>query len=101
MKTEITEEKIKEKLKECVDPEIGLNVIDLGLIYKINIENNKVFIEMTLTTPMCPFAFMVVNCVEEKVKEIEGVKDVKINIVFNPPWTPERMSEEARKKLGL
>jgi len=97
----ISIEKVKEKLKECIDPETGLSVIDLGLIYNISIEENKVVIEMTLTTPFCPYGFMIVSCVEEKVKEINGVKDVKINLVFNPPWSPEKMSKEARKKLGL
>jgi metal-sulfur cluster biosynthetic enzyme len=101
MKAQISEEKIKEKLKECVDPETSLNVIDLGLIYKINIEQSNVIIDMTLTSPFCPFAFSIVSCVEEKAKEVEGVKKVKINIVFDPPWKPEMMSEEARKKLGL
>jgi metal-sulfur cluster biosynthetic enzyme len=97
----IKEEEIKEKLKECIDPELGLSVLDLGLIYKIDIEGNNVVIDMTLTTSICPLSFLIVNCVEEKIKEVDGVKKVKVNIVFNPPWTPERMSEEARRKLGL
>ncbi|MGB9703378.1 MAG: metal-sulfur cluster assembly factor [Candidatus Micrarchaeia archaeon] len=97
----INKEEIIKKLKECADPEIGINVVDLGLIYKVSINNNEVVIDMTLTSPFCPLAFMITNCVEEKVKEIEGVKNVKINIVFEPPWKPEMMSKEARKKLGL
>lgn len=98
---EVKKEDVLEKLKECIDPEIGLSVIDLGLVYDIKIQKDKVVLTMTMTTPTCPFAYMIFNEVESKLREIKGVKDVKINLTFNPPWSPERMSKEARSKFNL
>jgi len=96
----ITKKKIIEALKEVVDPELGLNVIDLGLIYDIKVEKEKVFVKMTLTSSFCPMSQFLVNEVENKIKEI-GAKDVKVQVVFKPPWSPERMSKKARKLLGF
>ncbi|NPA75975.1 MAG: metal-sulfur cluster assembly factor [Euryarchaeota archaeon] len=98
----VTEEEVKRALKSAVDPEFGLSVIDLGLIYDLKIiDNSKVYILMTLTTPMCPLANAIVADVYQKAKEVPGVEDVDIELTFEPPWTPDRMSPEARKLLGI
>jgi metal-sulfur cluster biosynthetic enzyme len=88
-------------LKKCYDPEIGVSLVDLGLIYDVQINKDKVNIKMTLTSPGCPMHSFMINDVEENVKKLKGVKDVKIELVWNPPWTPDRMSKEVRKKLGI
>ncbi|MBI5465516.1 DUF59 domain-containing protein [Candidatus Gottesmanbacteria bacterium] len=101
MKNEkLTKELVIKKLKEVVDPEIGVNIVDLGLIYEIKVDKGNVNILMTLTTPGCPLAAMFNQEVARKVKELKGVKKVKVDLTFDPPWTPDKMSEEARKKLG-
>jgi metal-sulfur cluster biosynthetic enzyme len=98
----VTEEEVRRVLKTVVDPEFGLSVIDLGLIYELKIiDGKKVYIKMTLTTPMCPLANVIVADVYQRVKEIPGVEDVDIELTFDPPWTPDMMTPEARKLLGL
>jgi metal-sulfur cluster biosynthetic enzyme len=96
----ITEQNVREALKECYDPEIPLNVLDLGLIYNIRLDNNAIEIDMTLTAPGCPMHTMISKGIEEKVRQIDGVNDVKVNVIWDPPWTPERISEEGKKILG-
>lgn len=93
-------EKILEKLREVVDPEIGVNIVDLGLIYEINVDGGNVRILMTLTTPGCPMAAGFTQEVERKIRQIKGVKKVRVDLTFDPPWIPDKMSKEARKKLG-
>ncbi len=97
----VSDEEVRRVLKTAVDPEFGLSVIDLGLIYELKIEDDKVYIKMTLTTPTCPLANVIVADVYQKVKEIPGVKDVDIELTFDPPWSPDMMTPEARKLLGL
>jgi len=94
-------EKILEKLKDCYDPEIPVNIVDLGLIYEIKIENKKAKIKMTLTNPFCPVLDALIYCVKQKACEVKGIEDAEVEIVFDPPWTPDKMSKEAKKKLGL
>ena len=95
------EEIIKEICK-IYDPEIPVNIYELGLIYDVKIsDDNDVMIEMTLTSPNCPVAESLPLEVEEKVRKISGINDVKVNIVFEPPWTKEMMSEEAKLELGM
>ena len=95
------EEIIKEICK-IYDPEIPVNIYELGLIYDVKIsDDNDVMIEMTLTSPNCPVAESLPLEVEEKVGEIDEINDVKVNIVFEPPWTKEMMSEEAKLELGM
>ena len=95
------EEIIKEICK-IYDPEIPVNIYELGLIYDVKIsDDNDVMIEMTLTSPNCPVAESLPLEVEEKVRKINGINDVKVNIVFEPPWTKEMMSEEAKLELGM
>lgn len=96
------ETKIVEMLRTVFDPEIPVNVYDLGLIYKIEVaENNDVSIDMTLTAPNCPAADFIIEDVKMKVESVENIGEVKINLVFEPEWDKEMMSEEAKLELGL
>ena len=95
-------EKIVEKICEIYDPEIPVNIYELGLIYDIQVsEDCDVEIEMTLTSPNCPVAETLPIEVEEKVKVVEEVRNVKVNITFDPPWDKDMMSEEAKLELGM
>ena len=95
----VTKDKIIETLKECYDPEIPINVIDLGLIYDIRIEDDIVHIKMTLTSPHCPLANFLAEDIKQKIEKINGVKKAEVEIVWDPPWTPERISQEAKETL--
>lgn len=96
------ENKVVEVLKTIYDPEIPVDVFELGLIYEVNIDEDKnVSIDMTLTSPNCPVAETMPKEVEEKVTAIEGVNSTKVNIVFDPPWDKDMMSEEAKLELGF
>ena len=97
----VTQKQVEEKLKEVLDPEIGISILDLGLVYEIKIDGDDVSVLMTLTTPGCPMAAMFDQEVIRKVKEIKNVKKVKVEITFDPPWTPEKMTKEAKKKLKM
>ena len=93
---------IVDELRKVHDPEIPVNIYDLGLIYRIDIaDNGDVAVEMTLTAPACPVAGMMPVMVEDAVKKVEGVGAVKVELVWDPPWAPDRMSEEARLELGM
>ncbi len=99
---EITEETVREKLKEVIDPEIGVDVVNLGLIYDIKVRpDGTVYVKMTMTTPGCPLTMWILRAVEEKVLEIPSVKDAEIELTFDPPWTPDRISPEYKKRLGI
>jgi FeS assembly SUF system protein len=94
--------KIVEALKTCFDPEIPVNIYEMGLIYNIDIQPTGIVqIRMTLTSPACPAAGSLPPEVRWKVQEVPGVKDAKVEIVWDPPWTKERMSEAARLQLGI
>ena len=95
-------EKIVSEIKKIYDPEIPVNIYELGLIYKIEIiETNKVIIEMTLTTPNCPVAESLPKMVKDNILSVEGVSDVDLKLVWSPPWTKDRMSEAAKLELNL
>lgn len=97
-----TEERIVTMLKTVYDPEIPVNVYDLGLIYKVDIDDNgHATIEMTLTAPNCPAADFILEDVRMKVESVEGVKSVMVNLVFEPEWDKDMMSEEAKLELGF
>jgi len=83
-----------------VDPELGINVVDLGLIYDVEVEENRIVVDMTLTTPACPLAALLPAQVEEVLRERFTGYDVEVNLVWEPRWTPERMSKEAREMFG-
>lgn len=97
-----TEEQIREALKKVNDPELGQNIVDLGLVYNIFIDADEGFVnvEMTLTSMGCPAAGEIVRQATEAVKSVEGVKDAEVNLVWNPPWKPEMMAEELRWIFG-
>lgn len=98
----ITEEMVYNKLKEVIDFEIGLDVVSLGLVYEIKIdENDNVYVLMTMTTPMCPLAGLILQDAETKLREIEGINDVKVELTFDPPWTPDRVDPSVRAQLGI
>lgn len=97
----ITEEEVMEVLKQCYDPEIPVNVVDLGLIYNVSIEDGTVDVEMTLTAPGCPMHTLIARDVKQKLESIPGLKKANVKVVWDPPWTPDRLSEEAKKILGL
>jgi metal-sulfur cluster biosynthetic enzyme len=88
-------------LRTCNDPEIPLNIVDLGLIYGVRIENDRVAVQMTLTTQGCGMGGHISQDAEEKILALPGVQDAKVEIVWDPPWTPEKISPEGRKTLGL
>ena len=89
-------------LKTVYDPEIPVDIYELGLIYKVDVADNKdVTIDMTLTAPGCPVAGEMPGMVSEAVKKVKGVGEVTVNMTFDPPWTPERMSEEAKLELNM
>ena len=94
--------KVIEAVKKIYDPEIPVNIYELGLIYKIDVdEKNKVNVDMTLTSPNCPVAESLSNEVKENIKKVEGVSDVNLNLVWEPPWDKDKMSEAAKLELNL
>jgi len=95
-------DQIEEVLRTVHDPEIPVNIMELGLVYEIKInEGGKVKITMTLTAPACPVAGEIIMEVESKVRAIEGVSDVHVHLTFDPPWTRDMMTEEAKLELGF
>jgi len=96
----ITEDKVMESLKEVIDPELGLNIVDLGLIYDVRIGGDKVAVKMTLTAPGCPLHETISGWVRSKLEGLKGVNDAKVEVVWDPPWHPTMMAEEARKRFG-
>ena len=102
----LSEDQVREELKKVIDPELFVNIVDLGLIYEVSIEEqeeggNKVQIEMTMTSPMCPAGPQLVGNSKQVLGQLEEVNDVEVKIVLDPPWTPDRMSEDARDQLGI
>ncbi|MGJ8453922.1 metal-sulfur cluster assembly factor [Pseudothermotoga sp. U03pept] len=98
----VTKEQVMEALSNVIDFELGLDVVSLGLVYGVDVDQEgNVTVTMTMTTPACPLAGMILQDAEDKVRQLEGVKDVKVNLTFDPPWSPEMMNEELRKRFGL
>jgi len=100
---EINEAEIMDALHECYDPEIPVNIVDLGLVYDVDINNDAglVHITMTLTAIGCPMAGEVIEEVEMRVGQVENVKSCKVDLTFDPPWSTERMTEDAKWELGM
>jgi metal-sulfur cluster biosynthetic enzyme len=96
-----TVEEVREALTNVIDPELGLDFVELGLVYEVEVEGEEVFITFTLTSPGCPIGPQVTEQMEEFVGELDDVSRVYPKMVFTPPWTPEMMSEDARFALGF
>ena len=101
MAEELTTEAVYESLKTVFDPEIPVNVVDLGLIYDVQVTKGDVYVQMTLTFPGCGMGPFIAQQAEWAIQDVEGVEDVEIELVFDPPWSPDLISEEARSQLGI
>ena len=94
-------EKIIDEIKKIYDPELPVNIYDLGLIYDVKVEENKAKIKMTLTTPNCPVAESLPKEVKEGAMQVEGIEDVELELVWDPPWSKDMMSDAAKLELNL
>ena len=97
----VDERQVIEKLRNCIDPELGINIVDLGLIYSVGIDDSRVNVLMTLTTPGCPLDSYFVRDITDKLKTLNGVKGVSVDFTFDPPWSPAKMSTESNDLLGF
>lgn len=102
----ISEEIIREELKKVIDPELFVNIIDLGLVYEVTVAEtpeakSNISIQMTMTSPMCPAGPQMIANSKQVLSAVEGVGEVEIKIVLDPPWSPDRMTDEARDQLGI
>jgi metal-sulfur cluster biosynthetic enzyme len=97
----VTVDEVTDALREVIDPELGLDFVELGLIYGVEVDQGSVHVTYTLTSPGCPIGPQVAEQIDEFVSEIDGVSDVHSEMTFTPPWTPERMSEDAKFALGF
>jgi metal-sulfur cluster biosynthetic enzyme len=97
----VTEKDIQEALKTVKDPELGLNLVVLGLVYDVEVEEGHVHARISLTSPMCPVAEQIVENAREAILGVEGVETAEVQLTFSPPWTPERISPLIRSSLGL
>jgi metal-sulfur cluster biosynthetic enzyme len=101
----ITEEAVRETLKQVIDPELFINIIDLGLVYVVDIveegEKSNVKIDMTMTSPACPAGPQLIAQSKSVLTALEGIGSVEVKVVMTPPWTPDRMTEDARDQLGI
>lgn len=102
----LTREDVLEALRDCYDPEIPVNIVDLGLIYEVRIvppeaDPAAVEVDMTMTSPGCPSHVSISQQVQQRLEQMSQVSSAKVNVVWNPPWTPDRLSPEARQKLGI
>lgn len=95
-----TKEEILEVLKNVIDPELRINIVDLGLVYGVEVKGEEVFIEATLTSPMCPLGPVIEQDIKREVNGMEGVKETHVRIVWDPPWDLSKMSDEAKLTLG-
>lgn len=95
----VSEEEVRGQLENVIDPELDVNIVDLGLVYEVEVENDEVYILMTLTTPGCPLHGVFDEMVKREVKKLE-VDEVEVELTFEPRWSPEEMSDSARDQLG-
>ena len=96
-----TREEVVDSLHQVEDPELGMDIVDLGLLYDVEVEGPKVKVTYTLTSMGCPAGAMIPEDIDRVVRELEGVEDVESELTFEPPWTPDRMSEDAKFILGF
>ncbi len=97
----VSKEEVIAALRECYDPEIPVNIVDLGLVYDVQIKNDEVHVKMTLTAPGCPMHSTITQNVKQKIEQVKGVRRAAVEIVWEPEWTPERMSLDAKRQLGM
>lgn len=102
----IAEEKVREELRKVIDPELFVNIVDLGLIYNVDVAEtpegkSNVKIDMTMTSPMCPAGPQMIANSKQILGQLEGMGEVEVRIVLDPPWTPDKMTDEARDQLGI
>lgn len=97
----VEKKEILKALKNVMDPELGIDIVALGLVYDIEIDHGSVFVNLTLTSPGCPVAPQIMAASEDEIKKLKGVKNAKIEFVFDPPWSPDKMSDEAKMELGI
>ena len=97
----ITPERVREALRHVIDPELGINVVDLGLVYDVTLQDGDVSIAMTMTTPACPLGETLTEQAEARIRQnVPGVKSVMVDLVWDPPWRPAMMSDAAKEQLG-
>ena len=101
MEIKVKEGDVISALKECYDPEIPVNIYDLGLIYRVDVKDRDVKLLMTFTSPFCPTVDYLLEDIKSKVKELSGAENVDITVTFDPPWNQSKISEEAKAELGL
>lgn len=99
--TTLTRDSVIEIMKQVYDPEIPVNVVDLGLVYAVQVDEGDVHVLMTLTAPGCSMGPMIAQQAEWAISELEGVEDVEVEMTFDPPWSPELISEDGKKLLGI
>jgi len=100
VKAMVNKDEVIAVLKKCYDPEIPINIVDLGLVYDVAIDAEKVQIKMTLTAPGCPASGYIAQDVKRKLEAMQGVKTAEVQVVWDPPWSPDMMSEVAKKQFG-
>ena len=96
-----TKEQVYEALHECYDPEIPVNIVDLGLVYDVEVKDEQVAVKMTLTAPGCGMGTMIANDARQRILALDGVVEATVDLVWDPPWNPSMISETARQKLGM
>lgn len=96
-----TKEQVYEALQTCYDPEIPVNIVDLGLIYDVQVNDDKVAVKMTLTAPGCGMGGMIASQARQRILDLPDVTDATVDLVWDPPWDPSRISAEAKQKLGI
>ncbi len=97
----VTKSQVMKALEKCNDPEIPVNIVDLGLIYDVKVTGAKVKIKMTMTSPHCPMVSFITEDAKQTVLKMKGVKNVEVELVWDPPWTPDRMKASVRKKMDI
>lgn len=96
-----TSDQVREVLRGVFDPELHMNIVDLGLVYEVLLESDKVQVKMTLTSPGCPYGPYLIHQVKDTVQSLKGIQEARVEVVWEPPWGPDKMTEEARLELGF
>ena len=94
-------EEMMEALKDVYDPDLGINIVDMGLVYEVRLEGTTAFVDMTLTSPACPYGPMLISETQQAIKNLDGVEEVNVELVWDPPWTQDRLSDDIKLDLGL